>query len=71
AQEYQQVFPNSVNEVDGLLYLNSSNMIPYAIAGLKEMDSKVRELTRENQELKARNKEFEERIKALEKRTPK
>ncbi len=35
AQEYQQVFPDSITETDGLLYLNSSNMIPYAIAGVK------------------------------------
>ncbi|MFY9462496.1 MAG: tail fiber domain-containing protein [Candidatus Sungiibacteriota bacterium] len=38
AQEYQQVFPDSVStSTDGLLYLNSSNMIPYAIAGIKEL----------------------------------
>ncbi|MBI4309078.1 MAG: tail fiber domain-containing protein [Candidatus Omnitrophica bacterium] len=71
AQEYQQVFPNSVNEVEGLLYLNSSNMIPYAIAGLKEMDLKIRELTKENRELKARDKEFEDRLKALEEKAGK
>ena len=38
AQEYQQVFPNSVTEIDGLLYLNTSNMIPYAIAGIQELN---------------------------------
>ncbi|MDZ7587506.1 MAG: tail fiber domain-containing protein, partial [Patescibacteria group bacterium] len=41
AQEYQQVFPNSVTEIDGLLYLNSSNMIPYAIAGIKEQQGQI------------------------------
>ncbi|MBU1457413.1 tail fiber domain-containing protein, partial [Patescibacteria group bacterium] len=41
AQEYQQVFPNSVTETDGLLYLNSSNMIPYAIAGIKEQQLQI------------------------------
>jgi hypothetical protein len=40
AQEYREVFPNSVStSTDGLLYLNSSNMIPYAIAGIKELAS--------------------------------
>ncbi|MBI4919713.1 tail fiber domain-containing protein [Candidatus Azambacteria bacterium] len=40
AQEYGQVFPNSVStSTDGLLYLNTSNMIPYAIAGIKELAS--------------------------------
>ncbi|MDO8659344.1 MAG: tail fiber domain-containing protein, partial [Candidatus Parcubacteria bacterium] len=38
AQEYQQVFPNSVSESNDRLYVNSSNMIPYAIAGVKELD---------------------------------
>ena len=38
AQEYQQVFPNSVSENNDRLYVNSSNMIPYAIAGVKELD---------------------------------
>jgi len=55
AQEYQKVFPDSVTETGGLLYLNSSNMIPYAIAGIKEMDLKVRELEKENKDLKAEN----------------
>ncbi|OGZ32702.1 MAG: hypothetical protein A3H02_02955 [Candidatus Niyogibacteria bacterium RIFCSPLOWO2_12_FULL_41_13] len=42
AQEYQQVFPDSVStSTDGLLYLNSSNMIPYAIAGIKELDQRT------------------------------
>ena len=31
AQEYQKVFPDSVTETGGLLYLNSSNMIPCVI----------------------------------------
>ena len=73
AQEYRKVFPNSVDEIGGLLYLNSSNMIPYAIAGIKEMDTKVQDLSQktkvlaeENESLKARNKEFEERLKVLE-----
>ncbi|MBT9168395.1 MAG: hypothetical protein DDT19_01740 [Syntrophomonadaceae bacterium] len=70
AQEYQQVFPNSVTETDGLLYLNTSNMIPYAIAGIKEldertrgiglMDKRIKKLERENAELKSR-------LEALEK----
>lgn len=41
AQEYREVFPQSVSEIDGLFYLNSSNMIPYAIAGIKELDQKL------------------------------
>ncbi len=64
AQEYQKVFPISVTESNGLLYLNSSFMIPYAIAGIKELDLKVQELTQENQELK-------ERVDALEKKAGK
>jgi hypothetical protein len=42
AQEYQQIFPDSVTEIDGLLYLNSSNMIPYAIAGIKALDERTK-----------------------------
>ena len=78
AQEYQKVFPDSVSETGGLLYLNSSNMIPYAIAGIKEMDLKMQELTKENKELKAQkdneikalkdeNKELKVRVEKLEK----
>ena len=44
AQEYQQVFPDSVTETDGLLYLNSSNMIPYAIAAIQEQQKQIEEL---------------------------
>ena len=42
AQEYQKVFPNSVTETDGLLYLNNANMIPYAIAGIQELDERTK-----------------------------
>jgi hypothetical protein len=43
AQEYRQVFPDSVTEdsVDGIFYLNSSFMIPYAIAGVKTLDQQI------------------------------
>ena len=68
--EKSKVFPDSVSETGGLLYLNSSNMIPYAIAGIKEMDLKVQELTKENKELKAqKDKEIADlrrRLEALE-----
>lgn len=44
AQDYRQVFPDSVTQGDdGLLYLNSANMIPYAIAAIKELDQQVRQ----------------------------
>lgn len=42
AQEYQQVFPDSVTETDDRLYLNPQNMIPYAIAGIKELDQRTK-----------------------------
>lgn len=44
SQEFRKVFPDSVTESDGLLYLNSSHMIPYAVAAIKKLDEQVTEL---------------------------
>lgn len=45
SQEFREVFPDSVTESEGLLYLNSSQMIPYAVAAIKNLDKQVAELT--------------------------
>jgi hypothetical protein len=55
AQEFQEVFPDSVKDSgeDGILQVDTYNVIPYAVAAI--------------QELKKKNDELENRIQILEK----
>ena len=66
AQEYQHVFPGSVTETDGLLYLNNSNMIPYAIAGIKALHQQTAELLTTTQAQQERLHSIEARLLVLE-----
>ena len=74
AQDLQKVFPNAVKKgVDGFLTIRMEDMFYAMINAIKELDSKISTLEKENKELKAalkqlqeNNKKQEARLKALE-----
>ena len=74
AQDLQKVFPNAVKKgVDGFLTIRMEDMFYAVINAIKELDSKITNLEKENKELKAalkqlqeNNKKQEARLKALE-----
>ena len=74
AQDLQKVFPDAVKKgVDGFLTIRFEDMFFAMINAIKELDSRITALEKENQELKTRlkqlennNKMQENRLKALE-----
>ena len=74
AQDLQKVFPDAVKKgVDGFLTIRMEDMFYAMINAIKELDSKISTLEKENKELKAalkqlqeNNKKQEARLKALE-----
>ncbi len=64
AQEFQEVFPDSVLAGgDGLLQVDSYVVRPYLVAAVQELSSTVKALREQNEELR-------ERLDALERRLP-
>ena len=64
AQDLQKVFPDAVKKgVDGFLTIRMEDMFYAVINAIKELDSRVTSLEKENQELKARIERLESKIK--------
>lgn len=64
AQDLQKVFPNAVQKgVDGFLKIRMEDMFYAVINAIKELDSRVTKLEKENQELEARIERLEAKIK--------
>lgn len=64
AQDLQKVFPNAVKKgVDGFLTIRMEDMFYAVINAIKELDSRVTRLEKENQELKARIERLEAKVK--------
>ena len=64
AQDLQKVFPDAVKKgVDGFLTIRMEDMFYAVINAIKELDSRVTALEKENQELKARIERLEAKIK--------
>ena len=64
AQDLQKVFPDAVKKgVDGFLTIRMEDMFYAVINAIKELDSRVTALEKENQELKARIERLESKIK--------
>ena len=64
AQDLQKVFPDAVEKgVDGFLTIRMEDMFYAVINAIKELDSRVTKLEKENQELKARIERLEAKIK--------
>lgn len=64
AQDLQKVFPNAVKKgVDGFLTIRMEDMFYAVINAIKELDSRVTRLEKENQELKVRIERLEAKVK--------
>ena len=64
AQDLQKVFPDAVKKgVDGFLTIRMEDMFYAVINAIKELDSRVTALEKENQELKSRLDKLEAKIK--------
>ncbi len=64
AQDLQKVFPNAVQKgVDGFLKIRMEDMFYAVINAIKELDSRVTKLEKENQELEARIERLEAKVK--------
>ena len=64
AQDLQKIFPDAVKKgVDGFLTIRMEDMFYAVINAIKELDSRVTALEKENQELKARIERLESKIK--------
>lgn len=69
AQDLQKVFPNAVKKAtDGFFRIRLEDMFYAVINAIKELDTRVTRLEKENQMLKQQNKELELRLQALEKK---
>ncbi len=69
AQDLQKVFPNAVKKAaDGFLRIRLEDMFYAVINAIKELDTRVTRLEKENQMLKQQNKALELRLQALEKK---
>ena len=67
AQDLQKVFPDAVKKgSDGFLRIRMEDMFFAVINAIKELDSRVTVLEKENKELKNQIKEQNSRLKALE-----
>ena len=63
AQDLQKVFPDAVKKgVDGFLTIRMEDMFYAVINAIKELDSRVTKLEKENQELKARIEKLEAKL---------
>lgn len=61
AQEFQRVFPESVSMGDdGLLRVNASNVIPYAVKAIKEQQQEIDQLKADNEALKHKVSDYDE-----------
>lgn len=64
AQDLQKVFPDAVKKgVDGFLTIRMEDMFYAVINAIKELDSRVTRLEKENQELKVRIERLEAKVK--------
>ena len=64
AQDLQKVFPDAVKKgVDGFLTIRMEDMFYAVINAIKELDSRVTKLEKENQELEARIERLEAKVK--------
>lgn len=64
AQDLQKVFPNAVKKgADGFLTIRMEDMFYAVINAIKELDSRVTALEKENKELKTRLDKLEAKIK--------
>ena len=64
AQDLQKVFPDAVKKgSDGFLRIRMEDMFFAVINSIKELDSRVTVLEKENKELKARIEKLESKIK--------
>ena len=69
AQDLQKVFPNAVTKAaDGFLRIRLEDMFYAVINAIKELDTRVTRLEKENQMLKPQNNARELRLQALEKK---
>lgn len=69
AQDLQKVFPNAVKKAsDGFLKIRLEDMFYAVINAIKELDTRVTRLEKENQMLREQNKALELRLQALEKK---
>ena len=67
AQDLQKVFPDAVTKAkDGFLRIRFEDMFFAMINAIKELDSRITALEKENQKLKEQNKELDARLKVLE-----
>ena len=67
AQDLQKVFPDAVKKgVDGFLTIRFEDMFFAMINAIKELDSRITALEKENQELKEQNKQLDARLKIIE-----
>ena len=64
AQDLQKVFPNAVKKgADGFLTIRMEDMFYAVINAIKELDSRVTTLEKENKELKVRLDKLEAKLK--------
>ena len=64
AQDLQKVFPNAVKKgADGFLTIRMEDMFYAVINAIKELDSRMTALEKENKELKARLDRLEAKVK--------
>ncbi len=69
AQDLQKIFPNAVTKgEDGFLEIRWDDMFYALINAVKENDSRITALEKENIELKKQNMEFQKRLTELEKK---
>lgn len=69
AQDLQKVFPNAVKKAaDGFFRIRLEDMFYAVINAIKELDTRVTRLEKENQMLREQNKALELRLQALEKK---
>jgi Tfp pilus assembly protein PilE len=64
AQDLQKIFPHAVKKgADGFLVIRMEDMFYAVINAIKELDTRVSKLEKENQELKARLEKLEAKVK--------
>ncbi len=67
AQDLQKVFPDAVKKgVDGFLTIRFEDMFFAMINAIKELDSRITVLEKENQQIKAQNSELQEILKQVQ-----
>ena len=67
AQDLQKIFPDAVSKgKDGFLRIRMEDMFYAVINAIKELDTRITALEKENQILKEENKNLDARLRALE-----